>query len=135
MLPQPTAAAVAATITTLYGDRPVSLDRDALAIVPHPASAPVPNHDAQEYLQKLTQLVNEAAASVSCGSLLAGRTSETDEFGDVAIWLGEDALRPGHQNEVLRILALQGLVRGLTQVFQFGSALIAMKSVFTCIVY
>lgn len=116
MLSQPTAAAVTATIATLYRNKSTLLDQDALTIVPRLASTPVPNHDAQEYLQRLTKLTNEAANSVACGSILAGPSSETDEFGDVAIWLGDNALQPGEEKEVLRILGLQDLLQSTAQV-------------------
>lgn len=118
MLSPPTTAAVAATITALYGDTPAPFDKDTLAIVPRPASALVPNYDAQNYLQKLTKLANGAANSVACGSILAGRTSEADDFGDVAIWLGDDgALLSGQrERKVLETLELQGLLLGSSQV-------------------
>ena len=60
------------------------------AILRRPASSEI-----EEYLDELTTEANEAAASLFCGSILAGQSSETDEFGDVGVWLGDLGIGPG----------------------------------------
>lgn len=51
--------------------------------------------EAEEYVNKLTAEANKAAASLFCGSILAGQSSETDEYGDVGVWLGDLEIGPG----------------------------------------
>ena len=45
--------------------------------------------EVKEYLDELTVEANKAAASLFCGSILAGQSSEADEYGDVGVWLGD----------------------------------------------
>ncbi|KAI0768655.1 hypothetical protein BD413DRAFT_560294 [Trametes elegans] len=61
---------------------------------------------AQDYLKQLTSAANAAAASLACGSILAGHTSEADEYGDVALWLGPGDYSAGHEPDVLATLGL-----------------------------
>ncbi|KAL1942716.1 hypothetical protein VTO73DRAFT_4956 [Trametes versicolor] len=61
----------------------------------------------RNYLRQLTRSANAAAASLACGSILAGHTSETDEYGDVAVWLGSDKYSPGHELDVLSLLGFE----------------------------
>ena len=51
--------------------------------------------EVEKYVNELTVAANEAAASLFCGSILAGQSSETDEFGDVGMWLGDLDSGPG----------------------------------------
>ncbi|KAI0661248.1 hypothetical protein C8Q70DRAFT_1052352 [Cubamyces menziesii] len=53
---------------------------------------------------------NAAAASLACGSILAGHASEADEYGDIAFWLGEGEYDKGHELEILQSLALQDMI-------------------------
>lgn len=103
---------------TLYGDQSVSSDKDASVIVLAITSASAHDDEAQNYLQNLTRLANEAANSIACGSFLAGRGSETDEFGDVSISFGDVAVHPqlGGSSEVLRLLDLDNLLQGAAKV-------------------
>ncbi|KAJ7502770.1 hypothetical protein B0H11DRAFT_1986249 [Mycena galericulata] len=48
-----------------------------------------------------------AADSVLCSSVLAGHSSESDEFGDVAVWLGPGAFGKGNEQAVLKKLGLE----------------------------
>lgn len=110
--------AVKATLHALYSGSPgapgsFSLTEQLILVpdlraIPHGASAPD--------LDSLTLRANAAAASVACGSLLAGHTSESDEFGDVGFALGEGPYGPGSAQAILRALGLadaaaQGEVR------------------------
>ena len=75
------------TITLLRSFEPegrLGLTGTGKAILRKPASSEV-----EEYLNKLTVEANAAAASLFCGSILAGQSSETDEYGDVGVWLGD----------------------------------------------
>lgn len=58
------------------------------------------------YLRDLTISANKAAESLACGSILAGQSSEADEFGDIAIWLGAGKYGEGNEVEVLEALDL-----------------------------
>ncbi|KAA1474261.1 hypothetical protein DENSPDRAFT_746570, partial [Dentipellis sp. KUC8613] len=64
------------------------------------------------FVTSLTLAANNAAAANACGSVLAGHTSEGDEFGDVALWLGEGEFGAGHEEDVLRTLDLAGWLKG-----------------------
>ncbi|KAI0644648.1 hypothetical protein C8Q79DRAFT_1011671 [Trametes meyenii] len=79
---------------------PAGLDVDHLA------------QSVQNYLRQLTLGANAAAAALFCGSILAGHTSEADEFGDIAFWLpGEgdvDYGAAGHEVDILNLLGLNG---------------------------
>ena len=72
----------------------------------------VPDNDKSARLEAtgrapaLTLLANEAAASIACGSVLAGQTSESDEFGDAGFWLGPGSYGQGDELEILRALGL-----------------------------
>ncbi|KAJ6593705.1 hypothetical protein B0H19DRAFT_1091726 [Mycena capillaripes] len=59
-------------------------------------------------LESLAAAAQLAATSVLCSSILAGHTSESDDFGDAAIWLGQGAFGKGHEQAVLKTLGLEG---------------------------
>jgi hypothetical protein len=42
----------------------------------------------QSFLEELTRASFEVATSLLCSSVLAGQSSESDEYGDVGIWVG-----------------------------------------------
>ncbi|KAI0063699.1 hypothetical protein BV25DRAFT_1824271 [Artomyces pyxidatus] len=71
------------------------------------ASTPPPPKVIQDYLEDLTRLANTVASASACGSILAGQGSESDDFGDVGVWLGEGTFGAGHGDEVLKALKLQ----------------------------
>lgn len=80
------------TITLLQSLQPegrLNLTETGKAILGKPASG-----DAEKYVNELTAEANEAAASLFCGSVLAGQSSETDEYGDVGVWLGDLEIGP-----------------------------------------
>ncbi|EGN99546.1 hypothetical protein SERLA73DRAFT_179618 [Serpula lacrymans var. lacrymans S7.3] len=74
-----------------------------LASGTHPPDAP-----AQEFVSRLTHAAHGAAESLTCGSIVAGHTSESDEHADVGVWLGEGDYGRGKEREVLRALGLDG---------------------------
>ena len=92
----------AATASAVCGGNPPYLDvRGVPVIVPRgEASGDVD----RELLVNLTQRAASAASSLACGSILAGTTSETDEYGDIAFWLGEGNFGPGHEHKILDAL-------------------------------
>lgn len=75
-----------------------------------------------EFLVELVRAANEAANSNACSSVLAGQTSEADEYGDVGILLHTNAISPAYNLEknvqaILSSLGLKGLLTaGQTQV-------------------
>lgn len=68
-----------------------------------------------EFLVELVRAANEAANSNACSSVLAGQTSEADEYGDVGILLHTNAISPANNMEknaqaILSSLGLKGLL-------------------------
>ncbi|KAJ7647493.1 hypothetical protein FB45DRAFT_687757, partial [Roridomyces roridus] len=49
----------------------------------------------------LAQAAQSAADAVMCSSILAGHTNESDEGGDVAVWLGPGNFGRGNERSVL----------------------------------
>jgi len=43
---------------------------------------------------------------VLCSSILAGHTSESDDFSDVSIWLGEGSFGKGNEQSIVKALGL-----------------------------
>jgi hypothetical protein len=76
---------------------------------PPPATAPAPDPHTADFLRALTDAAARAAVASACGCLLAGHSSESDEFGDVGVWLGTraDSAAPGGA-DVVRALGLDG---------------------------
>lgn len=88
-LSAPTISAIKQTISHLYR-KPAS---NSLSSAHAPfflsaPSAPAPTSSLRSYLETLTATANEVANANACGSVLAGHGSESDEYGDVAVWLG-----------------------------------------------
>ena len=69
-------------------------------------SADAPNVDAQKFLYDLVIGSEAAAVSMSCSSILAGQGSESDDTGDIGVWLGEGNYGRGHAGDVLERLGL-----------------------------
>ncbi|KAG1865871.1 hypothetical protein DFJ58DRAFT_770588 [Suillus subalutaceus] len=62
--------------------------------------------DVTDYLEKLVRAAQQTAESHYCGSFVAGQTSESDEFADIGIWLGEGNYQRNHEKEILDKLGL-----------------------------
>ena len=76
--------------------------------------------DAQiAYFDALAAAAQQAADSLLCSSILAGHSSESDEFADIGIFLGEGAdYSKGNEKQVLKSLGLEpGKVRAFRRVF------------------
>jgi hypothetical protein len=71
-------------LRSLQSEAQLNLTGTRKAVLGKPASSEV-----EEYVNELTTEANEAAASLFCGSILAGQSSEADEYGDVGVWLGD----------------------------------------------
>lgn len=71
-----------------------------------PSNADVAPQDITDYLEKLVRAAQQTAESHYYGSFVAGRTSESDEFADVGVWLGEGDYQRGHEKEILDKLGL-----------------------------
>jgi hypothetical protein len=96
--------AIKNTITLLRSLEPegrFNLTGAGKAILRKPASGEV-----EEYLNELAVEANEAAASLFCGSILAGQSSETDEYGDVGVWLGDVEIGPSKSKSEVIVDAL-----------------------------
>jgi len=63
------------------------------------------------YLRDLASAANSTANENACGSVLAGQTSEADEFGDICVWLGTGPFSEGHEINILRSLNLSDSLR------------------------
>ncbi|KAJ7124906.1 hypothetical protein C8R44DRAFT_781758 [Mycena epipterygia] len=64
------------------------------------------------YLESLASAAQRAATSVLCSSILAGHSSESDDFSDVPVWLGQGSYGRGHEQAVLQKLGLEPLAKG-----------------------
>ena len=94
--------AITNTITLLRNFEPegrLNLATTGKAILRKPASSEV-----ERYLNELAVEANEAAASLSCGSILAGQSSETDEYGDVGVWLGDLEVGPASSKSEFEVM-------------------------------
>ena len=72
-------------------------------------SAPPP--EVRVYLRDLASAANSTANENACGSVLAGQTSEADEFEDICVWLGTGPYSEGHEVNILRALNLSDSIR------------------------
>lgn len=61
------------------------------------------------FLEELTRASYEVASTLLCSSVLAGRTSESDEYGDVGLWIGD--LKHRTAADVLKRLGLDSWLR------------------------
>jgi len=85
-------SAIKNTITLLRSfqlEERLDLTGTGEGILGRPASGEI-----EEYVNELTSEANKAAESLSCGSILAGQSSEADEYGDVGVWLGDLGIGP-----------------------------------------
>ncbi|KAL1756404.1 hypothetical protein FB107DRAFT_273912 [Schizophyllum commune] len=115
-LSPPSANAVACTILQLHSasdaQAPLRLfvPHRLLLIAPPPQTAQsssLPDETTQNYLYSLAKDAEEAAVSQSCSSILAGLGSESDDFGDVAVWLGQGEYGRGHEVDALKRLGFE----------------------------
>lgn len=72
-------------------------------------SAPPP--EVRVYLRDLASAASSTAEENACGSVLAGQTSEGDEFGDICLWLGTGVYGEGHEADILHALNLSDSTR------------------------
>lgn len=61
------------------------------------------------FLEETTRASFEVASTLLCSSVLAGRTSESDEYGDVGLWIGDLKHRTGV--DVLKRLGLDSWLK------------------------
>ncbi|EJF57735.1 hypothetical protein DICSQDRAFT_182982 [Dichomitus squalens LYAD-421 SS1] len=99
------AAATRKSISTLLGH--FELGSDAGPPFAFAPTKPDISPEIEDFLKQLTVAANAAAASGFCGSILAGHTSEADDYGDVAFYLGPGDYGPGHEQDVLRSLGIE----------------------------
>jgi len=82
----------------------VYFDTSNLSLVRN--GAPAPSEKVKGKIKALVEAAEEAATSLACSSILAGQGSESDEHGDVGIWLGDGPYGEGQEHEVLKALDL-----------------------------
>jgi hypothetical protein len=58
------------------------------------------------YLGGLVRAAQQTAESRCHGSFVAGQTSESDEFADIGVWLGEGNYQRDHEKDILDKLGL-----------------------------
>ncbi|EIN11577.1 hypothetical protein PUNSTDRAFT_131739 [Punctularia strigosozonata HHB-11173 SS5] len=100
-------SAMRATLMAIYGSKktlkPPSFSDEHLALVAADVS---PSTASLQATGDFGRAVAEAAFATACGSMLAGQSSESDEYGDVAVFLGDGEYGPGHEGKVLEALGL-----------------------------
>ncbi|KAG8835353.1 hypothetical protein FRC17_003836 [Serendipita sp. 399] len=78
-------------------------------VSPHTVTNASSVYRVQTYLEEVTRAAFEVSSSLSYGSMLAGGGSETDEYGDVGVWVG--SLGKRDPKEVLQNLGLDEWVK------------------------
>ncbi|KAI0633623.1 hypothetical protein C8Q77DRAFT_1115963 [Trametes polyzona] len=101
-----TIQAVSSNSSTGDDSRRVTSDGPPFAVFSQTTDPQEVTPSVRTYLKQLARVANNAAASLACGSILAGHTSEADEYGDVAVWLGPGDFGPGHERDALAALGL-----------------------------
>lgn len=71
------------------------------------------------YLDELSRASFEVATSLLCSSVLAGRSSESDEYGDIGVWIG--SLAQKDPEEALKNLGIYDWVISKKGKVSFGS--------------
>ncbi|KAG6829555.1 hypothetical protein H0H92_004224 [Tricholoma furcatifolium] len=96
-LDNPSAAAIASTALIIQEiqsfiedeDPRSTFDPSSLILFPPQPQAPLPPIDSvKQYLRRLVLAAQADAVDLSCSSILAGQGSESDDTGDIAVWLG-----------------------------------------------
>lgn len=114
-LSPPIKNAIASTVLSLTeiqrafdkdGSLSTFLPRHILLLPPRAQGVQAPHDRYLRYFGELAILANKAAESLACSSILAGQGSESDDTGDVALWLGEGDYGQGKEYNVLRVLEL-----------------------------
>lgn len=76
---------------------------------------------APQLMRKIVDDAQKAALAVPCGSILAGEGSESDDYGDVGVWLGQGEFKKGSEKEsaeqVLKALGLTSWANGKVRLF------------------
>ena len=107
------------TLKVLVPDSRLCFHAAHLYLVPARTDSPVPT-TAQSDLQQLTVDAQQAAAGSLCSSILVGNTSESDDYGDLAVWLAgahesgavSFANSDGREEAVIAALGLSSWLEG-----------------------
>ncbi|KAG1746084.1 hypothetical protein EDB19DRAFT_1690183, partial [Suillus lakei] len=62
--------------------------------------------DVTDYLEKLVRAAQQTAESHCYGSFVAGQISESDDFADVGVWLGEGNYQKNYEKKILDKLGI-----------------------------
>jgi len=106
------AQVLAATAELLISQSSRKLDFKASRLLLFSSSQP--SEQAQMYLYQLAKDAQAEAFSLLCSSLLVGQGNESDEYGDVAFWVGKGEF--GVAENVLHALGIAGEVRTTSHV-------------------
>ncbi|KAG2113904.1 uncharacterized protein F5147DRAFT_607850 [Suillus discolor] len=71
-----------------------------------PSDTKVVPQDVTFYLEKLVRAAQQTAESHYYGSFVTGQSSESDEFADIGVWLGEGNYQRNYEKEILNKLGL-----------------------------
>lgn len=106
------AQAIEATITTLIPGSSISPD-NSLFDASHLALVRAGSSPSPESIRNLVLTAQGLVNSLrDRGSILAGLRSESDEYGDVGVWLGQGEFGISHERSVLRALGLDNWLEG-----------------------
>jgi len=94
---------VAATVRRLQPQAQATFLPERLLLLGRDVQEPTSQLD---YFQSLAVAAQRAANSVLCSSILAGHSSESDDFSDVSIWLGKGSFGKGNEQSILKALGL-----------------------------
>jgi hypothetical protein len=109
--PPPMIQSVWATLQSLVPAKPsLSYAPSNFALVSSKANVQdSSSFHVMSYLEEMTRASYEVASSLLVSSVLAGSSSESDEYGDVGVWIG--SLPKKEPEEVLRALGLDEWVK------------------------
>jgi len=112
--PSDSSTAVAATVCQLQrlSDKRCQFAAPRLLFLPPlDQNVSLPSGALQDYFHKLASSAQAAATFLACSSILAGQGSESDDFGDTSVWLGEGDFGEGHETSILSKLGMEKLFK------------------------
>ncbi|KAG1799803.1 uncharacterized protein HD556DRAFT_1344976 [Suillus plorans] len=92
-----------AQLEPIHHNSPIFLSQSSSIAPSHTEVVP---QDVTLYLEKLVRAAQQTAESHYYGSFVAGQSSESDEFADIGVWLGEGNYQRNHEKEILNKLGL-----------------------------
>jgi len=106
--------AIGSTISFLRGSGSNAATSSTSFIPSHilltPPSSPGPSQKVQNTIRSIVIAANQTALANACSSVLAGATSESDDYGDVGFWLGAGEFGKGNEKGVIEKLGFGELL-------------------------